>query len=54
MKNKELYSYIYTKHEGLGFTNEKDLEILYSLYPDAKRIRVIYVVKGEAHFVIEY
>ena len=52
--SKPLYEYLYTKHEGFGFTEKQDLEILKKLYPDARNIRVIYSVKGEAHFVITH
>ena len=49
-----LYEYLYTKHEGFGFTEKQDLEILKKLYPDARNIKVIYSVRGESHFVITH
>ena len=52
--SKPLYEYLYTKNEGFGFTEKQDLEILKKLYPDARNIRVIYSVKGEAHYVITH
>ena len=53
MKSKPLYEFLYTKHDHFGFTTEQDLKILKELYPDAKRIKVLYSVKGEAYFVLE-
>lgn len=53
MKNKPLYEFLYTKNDHFGFTMEQDLKILRELYPDAKRIKVLYSIKGEAHFVLE-
>ena len=52
--SKPLYEYLYTKHEGFGFTEKQDLEILKKLYPDARNIKVIYSVRGESHFVITH
>ena len=52
MKSKPLYEFLYTKHDRFGFTEEQDIEILRKLYPDARKIKVIYSVPGEAHFVI--
>ena len=54
MKSKPLYEFLYTKHDHFGFTMEQDLKILRELYPDAKRIKVLYSVKGEAYFVLEH
>ena len=53
VENKDsLYEYKYAKDERLGFTREQDLEVLYSLYPQARNIKVTYSIVGEAHFVI--
>ena len=54
MKSKPLYEFLYTKHDHFGFTMEQDLKILKELYPDAKRIKVLYSIKGEAYFVLEH
>ena len=54
MKSKPLYEFLYTKHDHFGFTIEQDLKILKELYPDAKRIKVLYSIKGEAYFVLEH
>lgn len=52
--NKPLYEFLYTKHDHFGFTMEQDLKILKEMYPDAKRIKVLYSVVGEAYFVLEH
>lgn len=54
MKSKPLYEFLYTKHDHFGFTMEQDLKILKEMYPDAKRIKVLYSVVGEAYFVLEH
>lgn len=54
MRNKPLYEFLYTKHDHFGFTHEQDLKILKEMYPDARKIYIVYSVKGEAHFVLEY
>lgn len=54
MKSKPLYEFLYTKHDHFGFTIEQDLKILKELYPDARHIKVLYSVKGEAYFVLEH
>ena len=51
-KNKPLYEFLYAKNDRFGFTEEQDIEILRKLYPDARKIKVIYSVPGEAYFVI--
>lgn len=53
-ENKPLYEYMYTKHDGLGFKKEQDIEILKKLYPDAREITVTFSVPGEAHFVLKH
>lgn len=53
MKNKPLYEFLYAKNDHFGFTMEQDLKILRELYSDAKRIKVLYSIKGETHFVLE-
>lgn len=35
-ENDSSYIYMYTKHDGLGFRKEKDIEILMKLYPDVR------------------
>lgn len=50
--NKQLCEFLYTKHEGFGFTERQDLEILKELFPDAREFEIIYSTKGEAHFVL--
>ena len=52
IQNKPLYEFLYAKNDRFGFTEEQDLEILRKLYPDARKIKVIYSVPGEAYFVI--
>ncbi len=52
-ESKPFYDYMYTKHDGLGFKKEQDIEILKKLYPDARKITIIYSVPGEAYFVLE-
>ena len=54
MKSKPLYEFLYTKHDHFGFTMEQDVKILKEMYPDAKRIKVLYSVVGEAYFVLEH
>lgn len=54
MKSKPLYEFLYAKHDHFGFTNEQDLKILKEMYPDARRIKVLYSVWGEVYFVLEY
>ena len=54
MKSKPLYEFLYTKNDHFGFTMEQDLKILKEMYPDAKRIKVLYSVLGEAYFVLEH
>ena len=54
MKSKPLYEFLYTKNDHFGFTMEQDLKILKEMYPDAKRIKVLYSVVGEAYFVLEH
>lgn len=49
---KQLFDYMYTKHEGFGFTEEQDIKILKEMYPEAKDIEIIYSTKGECHFVL--
>lgn len=53
MMSKPLYEFLYAKNDRFGFTNEQDLKILKELFPDAQRIKVIYSVPGEAHFVLQ-
>lgn len=53
MMSKPLYEFLYAKNDRFGFTNEQDLKILKELYPDVQRIKVIYSVPGEAHFVLQ-
>ena len=52
IESRSLYEFRYAKDEEFGFTKEQDLEILYSLYPNAQKIQVIFSVPGEAHFVV--
>lgn len=52
IQNKPLYEFLYAKNDRFGFTEEQDIEILRKLYPDARKIKVIYSVPGEAYFVI--
>lgn len=52
IENRPLYEYRYVKDERLGFTHEQDLKILYTLYPEARKIQITFSVPGEAHFVI--
>ena len=52
IQNKPLYEFLYAKNDRFGFTEEQDVEILKKLYPDARKIKVIYSVPGEAYFVI--
>lgn len=52
IQNKPLYEFLYAKNDRFGFTEEQDIEILRKLYPDARKIKVIYSVPGESHFVI--
>ena len=47
-----LYDYKYVKDERLGFTRERDLQVLRTIYPEAKKIKVMFSVAGESHFVI--
>lgn len=55
MKSDKPYlEFLYTKNDRFGFTNEQDLKILRELYPDAKRIKVLYSVSGEAYFILEH
>ena len=55
MKSDKPYlEFLYAKHDRFGFTNEHDLKILRELYPDAKRIKVLYSVSGEAYFILEH
>ena len=52
IQNKPLYEFLYAKNDRFGFTEEQDIEILRKLYPDARKIKAIYSVPGEAYFVI--
>ena len=52
INNKPLYEYQYAKDDRFGFTREQDLKILYGLYPNARKIQIIFSVSGEVHFVI--
>jgi hypothetical protein len=52
IQSKQLCEFLYTKHEGFGFTEEQDLQILKELFPDAREIEIIYSTRGEAHFVL--
>ena len=49
---KPLYDYKYVKDERLGFTIERDLKVLRTLYPEDRKIKVTFSAAGEAHFVI--
>ena len=49
-----MYEFLYTKNDRFGFSEEQDLKILEDLYPNARDIRVIFSVPGEAHFVLTY
>ena len=51
-EKRPLYDYKYVKDERLGFTRERDLQVLKMIYPDAKKIQVTFSAAGEAHFVI--
>lgn len=53
-QNKPMYEFLYTKNDRFGFSEEQDLKILEDLYPNARDIRVIFSVPGEAHFVLTY
>lgn len=53
-ENKQFYEYLYTKNSGFGFTEQQDLDILKKLYPEARQIKVIYSVPGEAYFVLTH
>ena len=49
---KPLYDYKYVKDERLGFSREQDLKVLSTLYPEARKIKVMFSASGEAHFVL--
>lgn len=52
IENKPLYEYKYAKNNRFGFTKEQDLKILYTLYPNARKIQITFSAPGEVHFVI--
>lgn len=49
-----MYEFLYTKNDRFGFSEEQDLKILENLYPNARDIRVIFSVPGEARFVLTH
>lgn len=53
-QNKPMYEFLYTKNDRFGFSEEQDLKILKELYPNARDIRAIFSVPGEAYFVLTY